>query len=119
MIKDYAAFTNASLRAAVKEYFADKAATERRHGKIGTWDVSRVTDMSKLFWGRKTFQADLSAWDTSSVVTMKAMLMNCHRFNCSIGSWDVCFCVKLNLGSSLGEMGAMCCLSTLVEDHTP
>ena len=40
------AFTNASLRAAVKEYFEDKAAAERRHGKMGTWDVSRVTDMS-------------------------------------------------------------------------
>ena len=55
VIKDYVAFTNASLRAAVKEYFEDKAACERRHGKIGTWDVGRVTDMSKLFRGRADF----------------------------------------------------------------
>ena len=55
VIKDYAAFTNASLRAAVKEYFEDKAATERRHGKIGTWDVGRVTDMSELFYRRWYF----------------------------------------------------------------
>ena len=41
MIKDYVAHTNESLRAAVKEYFEDKAACERRHGKMGTWDVSR------------------------------------------------------------------------------
>ena len=47
VINDYVAHTNESLRAAVNEYFADKAAAERRHGKIGTWDVSRVTDMSK------------------------------------------------------------------------
>ena len=55
VIKDYVAFTNASLRAAVKEYFEDKAACERRHGKIGTWDVGRVTDMSKLFEWKTDF----------------------------------------------------------------
>ena len=64
VIKDYVAFTNASLRAAVKEYFEDKAATERRHGKIGTWDVGRVTDMSRLFAFRTTFNDDIGAWDT-------------------------------------------------------
>ena len=40
------AFTNESLRATVTEYFEDRAACERRHGKIGTWDVSRVTRMA-------------------------------------------------------------------------
>ena len=64
VIKDYVAFTNASLRAAVSDYFADKAATERRHGKIGTWDVGRVTDMSKLFWERTDFNEDIGSWDT-------------------------------------------------------
>ena len=46
VIKDYASFTNAELRAAVKDYFQDKATCERRHGTFGTWDVGRVTDMS-------------------------------------------------------------------------
>ena len=55
VIKDYVAFTNASLRAAVKEYFEDKAACERRHGKMNTWDVGRVTDMSRLFAERTSF----------------------------------------------------------------
>ena len=55
IIKDYVAFTNASLRAAVKDYFEDKAATQRRHGKIGTWNVGRVTDMSSLFVSRTDF----------------------------------------------------------------
>ena len=55
VIKDYVAFTNASLRAAVKEYFEDKAACERRHGKMNTWDVGRVTDMSRLFFSRADF----------------------------------------------------------------
>ena len=55
VIKDYVAFTNASLRAAVAEYFRDKAACERRHGKMNTWDVGRVTDMSRLFKDRTDF----------------------------------------------------------------
>ena len=49
------AFTNAELRAAVEEYFQDKAACERRHGKIGSWNVKYVTDMSSLFDGRTDF----------------------------------------------------------------
>ena len=58
------AFTNASLRAAVKEYFEDKAACERRHGKMNTWDVGRVTDMSELFHRQCDFDEDIGAWDT-------------------------------------------------------
>jgi len=45
VIQDYLRFTNESLRAAVAEYFEDKAAAERRYGTIGTWEVGRVTDM--------------------------------------------------------------------------
>ena len=55
VIQDYLAYSNEELRAAVEEYFEDKAACERRHGKINTWDVGRVTDMSKLFCGRRRF----------------------------------------------------------------
>ena len=54
-IQDYLRFTNASVRAAVADYFRDKAATERWYGKIGTWDVGRVTDMSRLFKSRYEF----------------------------------------------------------------
>ena len=57
-IQDYLRHTNESLRAAVKEYFRcrpSKAATERQFGEIGTWDVGRVTDMSRLFYDRAEF----------------------------------------------------------------
>ena len=55
VIKDYASFTNAELRTAVQEYFEDKAATERRYGKVDAWNVGRVTDMSRLFYERGGF----------------------------------------------------------------
>ena len=88
VIKDYVAFTNESLRAAVKEYFEDKAAAERRHGKMNTWDVGRVTDMSQLFWLRRDFDdPGISAWDTSSVTTMVGFYC-CHAWDGDIGAWE-------------------------------
>ena len=51
------------LRAAVKKYFEDKATSERRHGKMNTWDVGRVTDMSYLFCVRTDFDEDIVAWE--------------------------------------------------------
>ena len=117
VIKDYVAFTNASLRQAVFDYFEDKAATERRHGNINTWDVGRVTDMSHLFsyimphgqegnnaWdgiqreNRQDFDDNISAWDTSSVTTMNSMFRGCRSFVSDIGAWDT---------SSVTDMSSM------------
>ena len=64
-IQDYLRHTNVSLRAAVKEYFEDKAACERRHGKMNTWDVGRVTDMSYLFMDRRDFDEARAGVGTS------------------------------------------------------
>ena len=84
MIREYVAHTNESLRAAVKEYFEDKAACERRHGKIGTWNVKFVTDMSLLFHentktsGGRSFNEDLGAWDTWRRVEDKSLTRLCR-----------------------------------------
>ena len=40
-------------------------------GHIKDWDVSRVTDMSSLFDGNTSFNADISGWDTSKVVVVE------------------------------------------------
>ena len=39
------------IRKAVKEWREDPVAAERRYGHISDWDLMRVTNMSKLFWG--------------------------------------------------------------------
>ena len=91
------AFTNESLRAAVREFIRDRATCERRHGKIGTWDVGRVTSMSQLFFCPSNpggahfnlFNEDIGAWDTSSVTTMWRTFYGCENFEGrGIGAWD-------------------------------
>ena len=46
---------------------------EGPHGPIGEWDVSRVTDMSGLFYDTTSFNGDISKWDVSSATDMSFM----------------------------------------------
>ena len=66
------------------------------HTPISEWDVSEVTDMTDLFKGIKSFDADISKWDVSSVTSMQSMFYNAQSFNADISKWDV---------SSVKEMG--------------
>ena len=38
---------------------------------ISEWDVSRVTDMSKVFKDCSNFNGDISGWNTSQVTTFR------------------------------------------------
>ena len=52
---------NESLRAAL-ELWLDPSTREEavaRHGAIGDWDVSRVTDMSRLLYDQKDFNENI------------------------------------------------------------
>jgi surface protein len=44
---------------------------------IGSWNVSKVTDMHGMFWNAVDFNQDISGWDVSKVTNMKAMF---HSF---------------------------------------
>ena len=56
---------------------------------ISEWDVSHVTDMSRLFHGIQGFNSDLSNWDVSNVTNMSHMFFYNRKFNQNIGNWDV------------------------------
>lgn len=54
--------------------------------QIGCWDVSKVTNMHKLFYNKKQFNEDLSGWDVSNVRDMSCMFENAPIFNGNIGN---------------------------------
>ncbi|KAG7341050.1 fibronectin domain containing protein [Nitzschia inconspicua] len=56
---------------------------------INKWDVSKVTDMSRLFEDNKKFNENIGSWDTSNVTNMEKMFCGAEIFSQDIGSWDV------------------------------
>ena len=62
-----------SLIKAVKYFNKKPWKAEKKYGPIATWDVSGITDMSVLFYGKTKFNADISNWDTSGVTDMSSM----------------------------------------------
>mmetsp|Transcript_11692 Transcript_11692/g.34801 ORF Transcript_11692/g.34801 Transcript_11692/m.34801 type:complete len:250 (+) Transcript_11692:141-890(+) len=97
-----------TIREAVTEYFEFPAAAETKYGKIGEWDVSRVTDFSELFCassqcsysnlGAGAFNEDISSWDTGAATTFRRMFREAKAFNADISGWDT---------SSAKDMSAM------------
>ncbi len=56
---------------------------------IGDWDVSNVTDMSGMFYAAETFNQPIGDWDVSNVTIMSEMFSGADSFNQPIGSWVV------------------------------
>ena len=59
------------------------------NGNISKWDVSNVTDMTGMFYECEKFNSDISAWDVSKVTDMRYMFYKCIDFNQDISTWDV------------------------------
>jgi len=55
---------------------------------IGSWDVSSVTDMSLMFYAT-SFNQNIGSWNVSSVTNMNSMFYNADDFNQDISSWDI------------------------------
>ena len=96
----FRAFTNTKeLYLAVNEYLVNNSPdtyTAQQYGHpIGTWNVSLVTDFSRLFASDRTaslsvtFNEDITEWDTSRAVDMTGLFDSVEYFNQPIGKWDV------------------------------
>ena len=68
------------------------------NGDLYSWDVSSVTDMSRMFNEASHFNGDLSSWDVSSVTDMSHMFFYASSFNGDLSRWDV---------SSVTDMASM------------
>lgn len=65
---------------------------------INCWDISQVTDLSWVFYGKGEFNKNLDCWDTSGATNMKDMFSYAKKFNQPLDTWDV---------SSVIDMGYM------------
>merc|ERR1712032_670066 len=52
-------------------------------------DVSSVTNMQGMFMFAKFFNRDMSNWDVSSVTNMQGMFLQASSFNTDISKWDM------------------------------
>ena len=62
---------------------------------ISSWDTSNVTIMSYLFMRASAFNQDIGSWKTSSVDDMESMFSYADLFNQDIGRWDTSSVTKM------------------------
>jgi hypothetical protein len=77
---------NRNIRLVVNQYLSGNP---NRYVPIGTWDVSKVTDMSKLFQNQGAFNEPLTGWVTTQVKDMSNMFELCTVFNQPLNHFDV------------------------------
>jgi surface protein len=53
---------------------------------IGSWNTSRVTDMSSMFFQNIVFNKYIGSWNTSNVINMSAMFQGANSFNQDIST---------------------------------
>ena len=56
---------------------------------ISLWDVSQITDMSRLFQNHDTFNEPIGNWEVDNVIDMSYMFYYAQKFNQEIGNWEV------------------------------
>ena len=81
--------SNAQLREAVDAWIANETDATRCYGQINDWDVSAVTDFSRVFQLKHDFNSNISNWNVGSGTSFRHMFHGARKFNQPIGDWDV------------------------------
>ncbi|UXP33376.1 BspA family leucine-rich repeat surface protein [Reichenbachiella agarivorans] len=69
--------------------YAFAGATNLQINATDAPDLSAVTDMSGMFQGATSLDADLSTWDVSQVTNMSSMFSGASSFDQNLGNWDI------------------------------
>ena len=87
----YLPVTDKTIRYLVKRWVGGSFTEEERQkfGHISDWDVSRVTNMSELFYCITAFNEPLESWNVSQVTNMGWMFCHAQSFNQPLSSWNV------------------------------
>ena len=56
--------------------------------EINDWNLSHVTDISRMFMSNHSFNQNISQWDVSSVVDTSGMFSHASLFNQDINDWN-------------------------------
>ena len=78
-------YDSTNLVAAADQWCYEESKAKEFYGDISTWDVSRVTDMERLFDSCTSTTLSIDNWNTSNVVTMRMMFLNAEFFDRDIG----------------------------------
>jgi len=76
------------LQIAVDKWIEDEVTALSVYGEINTWDTSLVTDMSRLFESKVTFNDNINGWDTSNVTDMARMFHKAENFNQNLSNFN-------------------------------
>ena len=63
--------------------------TTKFNQDLGSWNVSKVTDMNHMFYGARKFNQDIGSWNVDNVTNMLWMFVHADIFNQDISGWDV------------------------------
>lgn len=77
------------IRYLVKAWNHDKVKVTHKMGHINTWNTSKITNMSHLFYNLHNFNEYLDGWDVSNVTNMSHMFAQCSSFNQPLPDWNV------------------------------
>ena len=87
--KEITALNSEDENGGIKGLFEYSKRTNKQFNGIADWDVSKVKDMSLMFYGAKIFNQPIGNWDVSKVSNMYGMFYGAKNFNQPLDNWDL------------------------------